>query len=219
MPKRHPLTDEQCALLKTQGLVYLVDDDEALRVQLATVLMENGLKLKQFSSAEAFLSGMSDHCPAVIVSDMALPGLSGLDLLKTVREAGYQTPLIFISGYSQPDQIINGMKLGAVDFLWKPFKPDVLVSTVFAALNEDLQRAEKHRAFAATQILWDTLSEREQEVCGLMLKGYGNTEIAQQLDIQPDTANKHRIKVLRKLNVKGRPELTELLKGFEPAHR
>ena len=170
--------------------------------------------MREFGSAEDFLQSGVDHVPAVIVSDMVLPGLSGIRLFETIRASGIQTPLIFISGYSEPNQIIDGMKLGAVDFLWKPFKSDALLKVVMQSLVNDMQRQVQSAEQRNVQMRWDSLTEREQEVCKCMLRGYGNKDIAAQLGIQSDTANKHRMKVLKKMGVSGRPDLIDLLKGF-----
>lgn len=197
--------------------VYLIEDDEDLRLQLAGALTDAGLTVMQFSTAESFLVKGVTHSPAVIVTDMVLPGLSGIKLFEAVRGAGMATPLIFISGYSEPNQIIAGMKLGAVDFLWKPFKSEVLLKAVFQSLVLDMQQhmSEAHRK--NVDLRWTSLTEREQGVCKLMLCGFGNSDVADRLNIQPDTANKHRMKVLQKMGVPGRPQLIELLKDFPPA--
>lgn len=194
--------------------VYLIEDDEDLRLQLAGALTDAGLTVMQFSTAESFLVKGVTHSPAVIVTDMVLPGLSGIKLFEAVRGAGMATPLIFISGYSEPNQIIAAMKLGAVDFLWKPFKAEALLKAVMQSLVLDMQRNVQVAHQQNIQFRWDNLTEREQEVCKLMLLGYGNTAVAEKLNIQPDTANKHRMKVLAKMAVKERPELVELLKDF-----
>lgn len=197
--------------------VYLIEDDEGLRMQLAGTLEDSGLTVKQFSTAESFLVGGVTHSPAVIVTDMVLPGVSGINLFEAVRAAGMKTPLIFISGYSEPNQIISGMKLGAVDFLWKPFKSEALLKAVVQSLVLDMQQNMESARRQHVDFRWKTLTDREREVCKLMLAGFGNTAVAEKLNIQPDTANKHRMKVLAKMDVKERPELVELLKDFEPA--
>lgn len=197
--------------------VYLIEDDAALRTVLALTLENAGLTVMQFASVEDFLEQGVTHSPAVIVTDMVLPGLSGIKLFEAVRAAGMQTPLIFISGYSEPNQIIAGMKLGAVDFLWKPFKSDALLKVVMQSLVLDMQNHMQNAHRKNVDLRWNALTEREREVCKLMLSGFGNTAVAERLSIQPDTANKHRMKVLAKMAVKERPELVELLKDFEPA--
>jgi FixJ family two-component response regulator len=205
------------ALSEQDHRVYLIEDEDALRMQLVATLREAGLIVQEFSSAEAFLAEPLGAEPALILSDMVLPGLSGLDLLRSVRQRGITSPLIYISGYSEPHQIIDGMKLGAVDFLWKPFKTEALLDVVCKALCSELERDIQRRAQLGLHERWASLTEREQEVCKLMLLSFGNKDIAERLMIQPDTVNKHRMKVLKKMVVKTRPELIDLLKDFAPA--
>ena len=197
--------------------VYLIEDDADLRVQLGMTLKDVGLHVHAFDSAESLLEHGIDHSPSVIVSDMVLPGASGIHLFESVRDLGIETPLVFISGYSEPNQIIEGMKLGAVDFLWKPFKSEALLQAVAKSLIQDIERHKQLNLTTSLEQRWSTLSDREKSVCQLMLKGFGNKDVSVQLNIQPDTANKHRMKVLKKMAVAGRPELIELLKNFEPA--
>lgn len=192
--------------------VYLIEDDAALRHELAEMLRTAGLVVHDHQSAESCLDAGVDHSPAVIVSDMVLPGQSGLHLFEAIREQGIETPLVFISGYSEPRQIIAGMKLGAVDFLWKPFKSDALLEVVARSLKVDFERQALLSTSTGVETRWQTLSDREKDVCKLMLKGYGNKDVGAQLGIQPDTVNKHRMKVLKKMGVAGRPQLIELLK-------
>ena len=198
--------------------VYLIEDDAALRFQLAETLRDAGLFVLEYEDAEAFLKVRLDYSPAVIVSDMVLPGLSGIDLIKTVRAMNVKTPLIFISGYSEPSQIIEGMKIGAVDFLWKPFKSDALLKTVAQSLREDILQHDLIINQHNVALRWNTLSEREREVCKCMLRGFGNKDISKQLGIKADTANKHRMKVLKKMEVDNRPQLVDVLKDFKSAH-
>jgi FixJ family two-component response regulator len=197
--------------------VYLIEDDADLRFHLGITLEEAGLNVHAFASAEGFLEHGIEYSPSVIVSDMVLPGASGIHLFQAVRDLGIETPLVFISGYSEPNQIIEGMKLGAVDFLWKPFKSEALLQAVAQSLTLDVQRHAQLSQAMSLEQRWSTLSDREKTVCRLMLKGHGNKDISAQLFIQPDTANKHRMKVMKKMAVAGRPELIELLKNFEPA--
>lgn len=206
----HEIPDE-----RADGLcrVYLIEDDATLLVELSETLSEAGLQVLPFATAEAFLeAGVQDDAPAVIVSDMVLPGQSGIDLFKSIREQGIETPVVFISGYSEPKQIIDGMKLGAVDFLWKPFKSEALLEVIDRSLTLDLARQASLGVLIDIEARWMMLSEREKDVAKLMLKGYGNKDMAAMLSIQPDTANKHRMKVLKKMGVTSRPQLLELLK-------
>jgi len=211
----HEIPDE-----RADGLcrVYLIEDDATLLVELSETLSEAGLQVLPFATAEAFLeAGVQDDAPAVIVSDMVLPGVSGIGLYETIRAAGIQTPMVYISGYSEPNQIIEGMKLGAVDFLWKPFNSEALLEAVRKSLALDAARCRLVNEVDDVGRRWFTLTEREQEVGRLMLIGYGNKDVAEALNIQPDTVNKHRMKVFNKMGVSGRAALMALLKDFEPA--
>lgn len=198
--------------------VYLIEDDTALRAELTETLGDAGLTVFPFGLAEDFLAAdVRDDLPGVIVSDMTMPGVSGIALFEAIRERGLETPLVFISGYSEPNQIIDGMKLGAVDFLWKPFKSEALLQAVFKALAQDVAQRAGDNQNSDVEQRWAKLTEREQEVCRFILVGYGNKDLAVLLNIQADTANKHRMKVHKKMGVPGRPELMELLKNFKPA--
>lgn len=201
----HECSDSECH-------VYLVEDDDSLRAELAGALQGAKFVVHGFNSAESLLDAGIDYSPAVIVSDMVLPGISGIHLFRAIRQLGIETPLVFISGYSEPSQIIEGMKLGAVDFLWKPFKGQALLEAVCRSLALDIQRSTNLVQTHDLDTRWSSLSDREKEVCRLMLKAYGNKDISLQLGIKPDTANKHRMKVLKKMGVAGRPQLIELLK-------
>lgn len=194
--------------------VYLVEDDVMLREQLTLTIRDAGISVHSFDSVRALLEFGIDLSPAVIVSDMVLPGLSGLEMFQKIRLQGVETPVVFISGYSEPHQIIEGMKQGAVDFLWKPFKAAELLKVIVRALQQDAARTFNQVNQNSIMQLWESLSEREREVCRLMLVGYGNKNIATRLSIQPDTVNKHRMKVLSKLGVSGRPQLIEKFRDF-----
>lgn len=198
----------------TEGYVYLIEDDESLRAQIAKTLEAKGLAVEQYSCAESFRAVEFLKAPAVIVSDMMLPGITGVALLESLRTAGIKTPMVFISGYSNPHQIIAGMKLGAVDFLWKPFKGKDLLEAIAKALLIDSQQQVLSEAVTRARSRWASLTEREREVCKLMLSGMGNTAVAETLSIKPDTANKHRMKVLAKMDVKDRAELAVLVTEF-----
>ena len=184
---------------------------------LSLALREAGLIVHEFDHAETFLQEFLSHSPAVIVSDMVLPGISGIELFESLRARGHETPVIFMSGYSEPHQIIEGMKLGVVDFLWKPFIAHDLLGAVMHALRLDRERTLALVQQSDLRVRWQSLSEREKEVCRLMLLGHGNKDISVKLGIQPDTANKHRMKVLKKMGVAARPQLLVLLQDFEDA--
>ena len=199
--------------------VYLVEDDIALRKRLVKALNADGLRVFEFGCAEDLLSSGIHELPAVVVADMVLPGLSGLQLAQSLRQSGVETPVVFISGYSEPHQIIDSMKLGASDFLWKPFKSAMLLNAVRKALVQSAERHVSQTRNAHVETLWNSLSGREQDVCRLMLKGHGNSSIGVLLNMRADTASKHRIRLFQKMGVANRTALLELLGAFPQVWR
>ena len=192
------------------GHVYLIDDNDDVRGSLSTVLRHYGLTVESFADVDSFINGSLEVSPAVLVSDMVLPGKSGLDLLKMIRAAGWLSPIVFISGHSQPDQIIDAMKMGAVDFLWKPFSIDKLVDSIAHALKLDNERLLMRPRLLQLENLYALLTEREREVCLLAVQGYGNIEISKMIDVQPDTVKKHRSKVMEKMQTSSLAQLIEV---------
>lgn len=219
MPDSNHLNDA-VAVKPLSGHVYLVDDDEAVRYHLATVLRHYGLTVDAYPNVDDFIRDSVELSPAVVVSDMVMAGMSGLDLLKHIRSAGWSSPIIFISGLSQPHQIIEAMKQGAVDFLWKPFSLDKLFDAIRKALETDAARLEARVRLLRVKDLYSALTDREQEIFKLAVAGYGNIEISRMVDVQPDTVKKHRGRVMEKMQATSLAHLIELydeLKALLPA--
>jgi len=189
--------------------VVLLEDDDFLRVDLKALLELGGYVVHSYSNPLEFLSTPFNFAPAVIVSDMRMPGLSGVKLQSALLEINRTIPFIFISGESTDYQIIQSMKQGAIDFLIKPFNSDQL----FNAINKGI---ELDKAFIR-EILFQKdqasilkkLSPRENQVYELLKKGYSNSELAQTLGISLETTKQYKQEVMRKLELKS---LSELIK-------
>ena len=193
--------------------VYLVDDNVDIRRHLFDVLQHLGYRVEVFGEASEFLRLPSVSFPAVLLLDMRMPGLSGLDVQQSDLVAQHALPIIFMSGESQNQEIISAMKAGAIDFLWKPFSVDVLS----AAVAHGMQRARvqgvlMHRR---TQLLasYKTLSNREKEVFVYLLKGYSNKALAHRLSLLPDTIKKYRAHIFEKMGVTDLPSLIQRCEG------
>ena len=197
------------------GHVYLIDDNDDIRRHLHDLLCRFGLSVDSYADAESFLANSIELAPAVVVMDMLLPGDNGISAVERLREAGFKTPVIFISGQSEPQEIIAAMKGGAVDFLWKPFSVAKLVDAVQKALALDEQRISSQARSMRISDLWGTLTQREQEICKLVLAGHGNSEISRMLDVMPDTVKKHRARVMDKMGAVSLAQLIQLFEGFE----
>lgn len=150
----------------------------------------------------------------MIVSDMVLPGQSGLDQLAKIRRGGWLAPVIFISGHSEPHQIIDAMEQGVADFLWKPFSLDQLIETVRKALEGDRARMANQSSVAQIQERYDTLTDRERDVCELAICGYGNNEISRMLVVKPDTVKKHRAHLMDKMQADSLARLIEFCQAI-----
>ena len=199
----------QRSFLSDSNHVVLLEDDDFLRVDLKSLLELAGYVVHSYSNPLEFLSTPFNFAPAVIVSDMRMPGLSGVNLQSALLEINRVIPFIFISGESTDYQIIQSMKQGAIDFLIKPFNSYQL----FTAINKgiELDRAfireiifQKDKAFILKK-----LSPRESQVYELLKKGYSNSELSQTLGISLETTKQYKQEVMRKLELKS---LSELIK-------
>jgi len=193
-----------------KGHIYLVDDDPSICRSLAFTLSSSNYSVQTFESPATFLRNSLPISPAVILLDMRLPGMSGTTLQSNLKEKGRDTPIIFISGESHPDEIIAAMKNGAIDFLLKPFSLASLIQAIENGLDKD--RARKNELIRRMDVRqrFDRLTEKEKEVCRLMIRGYGNKEIAQLNGSAPATVKLHRSRVLEKMGCEILPELIDM---------
>ena len=122
--------------METKGYVYLIEDDVSVHKSLTRALSKQGLEVIGFTTASAFLAAAPKHTPEMILLDMQMPGLTGLQLQEKMNKQGRSTPIIFISGQSHPQQIIESLKKGAVDFLLKPFNLADLTKAILRALQD-----------------------------------------------------------------------------------
>lgn len=193
-----------------KGHIYLIDDDPSVRRSLAFSLSSARYSIQTFDSPDAFLRDALPITPAVIVLDVRMPGTNGLALQSDLKMQGRETPIIFISGESQPSEIIEAMKKGAVDFLIKPFGLETLVQAIDLALLKDKERL--HRKINAMNIheRLMRLTDKEREICRWMVKGYGNKEIAIMNGSAAATVKLHRSRVFEKMGCSSLPELLEM---------
>jgi FixJ family two-component response regulator len=186
---------------KRLGHIFLVDDNHDIRFYLSDMLKMLGYSVDTFDNAQAFIENSMDISPAVVLLDMRMPGLSGLQLQERLDQAGRKTPIIFISGESDKDEIIQAFRLGAVDFLLKPFNREKLCATIEKALEIDRQRNQKFMSLDALRRSFETLSGREQEIFMLIVQGLTNKSIGELTGIQAGTAKKHRATIYQKFDV------------------
>jgi two-component system response regulator FixJ len=193
-----------------RGHIYLIDDDPSICRSLSFTLSSSNYSVQTFDNPRAFLKDSLPISPAVILLDMRMPQMTGTELQIILRKNGRETPIIFISGESQPTEIIEAMKLGAIDFLLKPFSMESLMTAIENGLKKDRAR---HNALVQDMDIrqrFGRLTEKEQEICRLMIKGYGNKEIAELNGSAPATVKLHRSRVLDKMGAETLPELIEM---------
>ena len=193
-----------------RGHIYLIDDDPSICRSLAFTLSSSNYSVQTFDNPRVFLKDSLPISPAVILLDMRMPEMTGTELQTILRKNGRETPIIFISGESQPTEIIEAMKLGAIDFLLKPFSMESLMTAIENGLNKDRTRHNELVQDMDIRQRFGRLTEKEQEICRLMIKGYGNKEIAEFNGSAPSTVKLHRSRVLDKMGCKTLPELIEL---------
>lgn len=198
-------------MVLSKGQVQVIEDDIDLPNSMADLLRFAGYDVAIWSDLQAFLGArLISTLPTVIVTDMRMPGMGGLDLHRRLLDLGWQTPIVYISGESSTQQTIAAMKLGAVDFLIKPFTAQELLAAVEKGVQQDrLLRRQR----TATQLLHEKLSaltSRERDVYDCLRKGYNNTEIMKALGLALPTVKQYKTAVMRQLGVSSMAQLLAL---------
>jgi two-component system, LuxR family, response regulator FixJ len=192
------------------GHVFLIDDDESLRHSVHDLLQFAGYRTHSWPDAASFLAQIPNAVPAVVITDMRMPGLNGLQLHEALKAQGRELPVIYLSGESSLQQGIEAMKLGAHEFLIKPVGREALLKAVASGLEKDRFQMQQMLLRSRMEQAVQHLSPREREVHQLMLKGYGNAEIVAALGISLPTAKQYKSEVMRKLGVRSLSQLIEL---------
>lgn len=190
--------------------VYLIDDDESMRKSLASLLEFSGYQVHSFDSARDFLQVQMQIAPAVIITDMRMPDLTGVELQVELHKLGRQVPIIFISGESSTPQVIEAMKGGAIEFLLKPFEREELLSAVVKGLEKDANSIKKFIQDLTLEERLKILTPREAEVFNLLGLGYNNSQIQEKLNISLPTTKQYKAAVMEKLNLSNLSDLLAL---------
>lgn len=196
------------------GHVCLIDDDADVRTHLAELLSLLGYEVSTFESAQAFIQRANYGVPMVILLDMRMPGMSGLQLHAHLMEMRVPAAIVYASGHSEKQEIIDAMKQGAIDFLCKPFSREVLEAAIVEAMRKARHLLREDKLNASFRRGLEQLSPREWDVLHLMLNGYQNRQIAVRLNIQPDTVKKHRVVICEKFCVADTAQLIEMTRDL-----
>ena len=192
------------------GHIYLVEDDAEIRGNLCALLQRYGYSVNVYDIAEDFLERSIEITPAVLLLDMRLPGLSGVELQKRLHEVRRGTPIVFISGESRNDEIIESFRGGAIEFLWKPFPFEALIQAVDNALDKDRQRENRMRKSHQVSLRMGRLTPRERQFMMLMIDGHTNKEISEIVGVTADNIKKYRASILDKMQAQSMAELIVL---------
>lgn len=202
-------------------MVFIVDDDAGIRNALARLVRSAGWKAATFASPQELLDLPFLECPGCIVLDVCLPGLSGLELQRELASRNIGTPIIFLTGHGDIPMSVRAMKSGAMDFLTKPFAEHDLLKAVEDALRKDHERQAEAAELKTLQNRYQSMTPREREVMGLVIKGLMNKEIAAELSLSEKTVKVHRGRVMHKMQFVSVAELvraaSRLRLGKEPA--
>lgn len=192
------------------SIVFIVDDDEAICQSLRLLIDDIGLEVRTFNSARQFLAEHDPSQPSCLVLDVRMSGMSGLELQSRLRELGIEIPTIIITGHGDVPMAVEAMKAGALDFIEKPFRDQVLLDSIHRAIDLDRSTRRRRRERQAVQSRIRLLTQREHEVMGRLIAGKTNKSIAYELGISPKTVDFHRANILSKTGVNSVVELVRL---------
>lgn len=197
--------------------VHIVDDEEAVRKSLAFLLTMAGFTVRVHDSATAFLAAAPSIRKGCLITDLRMPDLNGVELLRRLRDIDAALPSIVITGHGDVPMAVDAMKAGALDFIEKPFEEDVLIEAIERAA-EQLAKTTGSEDVGAIRTRLEQLTEREREVLSGVVAGLANKSIAYDLDISPRTVEVHRANVMAKMEARSLPELVRMAMagGFGP---
>ena len=197
-------------MLHATPIVFVVDDDVSVRTALESLIDSAGWLPETFASAEEFLRRPRVAAPSCLVLDVSLPDVDGLELQKRLAPDRMDMPIIFISGYGDVPMTVRAMKAGAVEFLMKPFKDDVLLEAIRGALERSVTALRVESETQALQSRSESLTRREREVMALVVSGLLNKQVGGELGISEITVKAHRGRMMRKMKADSLPDLVRM---------
>jgi two-component system response regulator FixJ len=196
--------------MASADLVHVIDDDAAVRDSLAAVLCADGLAVKTYASASEFLDHVETAAAGCVVTDVHMPELSGLELLRRLNGRTRRFPVVVLTGQADVAMAVEALKNGARDFIEKPFESDSIIRAVRAALEDVTTSADLSTRHAESRARIESLSAREREVLDGLVAGRSNKMIAQALGISPRTVESYRANLMIKLQAQSLSELVRM---------
>ncbi|MDP2056630.1 MAG: response regulator [Thiobacillus sp.] len=196
--------------------VFVVDDDVAMRDALVQLLEAAGLQVESHVDGPTFLAAYEERRPGCLLLDMAMPGMSGLEVQAVLNAHGLAIPIVFLTGHGDIPMAVRAVQAGAVDFLEKPIQGATLLERVQRALALDQEWRQTQGRTQAIQHCHARLSSREREVMALVVSGLSSKEIARKLDISPRTIEVHRTHVMHKMGAANLADLVNMAACCKP---
>jgi FixJ family two-component response regulator len=193
-----------------ESVVFVIDDDAAVRASLNSLFKSVGLYVELFGSADEFLKSQRPDVASCLVLDVRLPGISGLEFQSELAKAGTDMPIIFLTGHGDIPMGVQAMKAGAVEFLTKPCRDQDLLDSVRLALARDREKRGGAKYVVSLKAYFATLTGREKEVIGLAAAGLLNKQIANEMGISEVTVKMHRGNVMRKMHARSLADLVRM---------
>ena len=196
--------------MTTNGIVYVIDDDEAMRDSLSFLLDSSGYSVTLFDDAQRFLDALPGLTFGCVLSDVRMPGIDGIELLKLMKTQHSPFPILIMTGHGDVPLAVEAMKLGAVDFLEKPFEDDRLITMIESAIRQAEPAAKNEAITQDVAGRVASLSPRERQVMEGLVAGLSNKLIAREYDISPRTIEVYRANVMTKMQANSLSELVRL---------
>ena len=196
--------------VKSEQIVFVVDDDPSMRAALTNLFRSMSLDVKVFSSATELLQSELPQIPSCLVLDIRLPGVSGLEFQDSLARAGIHIPIVFMTGHGDIPMSVRAMKAGAIDFLPKPFRDQDMLDAVIRALSQDRKRRDGDKAVSRLRQLFETLTPREREVLTHVTAGLMNKQIAHTLQVSEITVKIHRGHLMKKMEARSLADLVRM---------
>lgn len=192
------------------GTVFLIDDDPSVRDSLTLLLSLKGLSTQAFANAESFIDTYRPERSGCVLTDLRMPGMTGLELLAALRERQIDVPVVVLTAHGDVPTARAALKNGAFDFLEKPVDDAMLLEILKNALRVERQRRAAATARSDTDRRLERLTEREREILALIAAGHPNRDVAAQLGISPRTVEVHRARIMEKLECRSLAELIRM---------
>lgn len=193
--------------METHGTVYLIDDDPGVRDSLSLLLSLKGVRTQLFATAESFIETYQPQWAGCVLTDLRMPGMSGLELQAALRARDIEVPVVVLTAHGDVATARAALKNGAFDFLEKPIDDGMLLEVLRNAIRVDRERREALASRSRADARLERLTPREREILQLIVAGYPNREIGAQLGISPRTVEVHKARVMEKLDCKSLAEL------------